>query len=238
MRMAFFRFSALACTLLSCMLAVGSSIAAGADTAATAEELLLRVEHFLDQQAEHYPGSVKISVESARGLDDAPCASPDISLPTGHRLRARMNVALRCMSPKPWSATVQATVAIHGFFYVASRDLEPGHTLSLFDLIPREADIMTLPRGTIVDPSQLVDHIITQRVRAGTPLKARAVRSPDSIQRGQIVKVEAHGPGFIAASEGRALQDGLPGEQIRVRTPSGRVISATVTSATTVMVTL
>ncbi len=51
-----------------------------------------------------------------------------------------------------------------------------------------------------------------------------------------MVITEARGLGFVATGEAQTLQDGAPGEQIRVRTGSGQVISATVMNAHTVQV--
>ncbi len=230
--------SALLLPILLACVASATALPPATANSATQDALIARVEAFLYEQAEGYPGSVEVTVDASERLDDAPCSEPQITLASGQRLRARLSVSLRCPAPAPWSATVQATLAIRGFFYVASRDLAPGHTVSLNDLIPREADILTLARGIVVDPSQLVDHITTQRIPAGTPLKARALRSPFSVQRGQIVRIEVLGQGFMVTSDGRSLQDGGPGEQIRIRTESGRVISATVINATTVRILL
>lgn len=195
-----------------------------------------KVINFLSQQASHYPGSAHITVDTPRLQRHPSCRDLQVYLPSGQRLRSRLSVGVRCLAPKPWNSRVHATLAIQGFFYVANRTLEPGETLSLDDLIPREGDILTLGRGIVVDPSQLIDQIVTQRIPAGTPITARALRSPMSVQRGQTVRTEARGPGFIATSEAQTLQQGAPGEQIRVRTPSGQVLSAIVMDAHTVQV--
>src|SRR3546814_19460342 len=68
--------------------------------------------------------------------------------------------------------------------------------------------------------SDLVGYIASQRISAGTPIKSRALRDPDSIQRGQAVRTEARGTGFVATGEGQALQSGAPGPQIQVRSKS------------------
>src|SRR3546814_3068201 len=84
--------------------------------------------------------------------------------------------------------------------------------------------------------SDLVGYIASQRISAGTPIKSRALRDPDSIQRGQAVRTEARGTGFVATGEGQALQSGAPGTQIQVRSSSGQIVSGTVLNATTVLV--
>lgn len=195
-----------------------------------------KVIDFLSQQASSYPGSARITVDTPRLQRHPVCRDLQVFLPNGQRLRSRLSVGVRCMAPTPWTTRVAATLAISGFFYVPNRTLDPGETVSLDDLIPREGDILSLARGVVVDPSQLIDQVVTQRIPSGTPIKAGALRSPMSVQRGQVVITEARGPGFVATGSGQTLQDGAPGEQIRIRTDSGNVISATVMDAHTVQV--
>lgn len=194
------------------------------------------VVEFLQQQAASYPGSAHITVGKVNLDRRSECDDNlQVFLPGSQRLRARMSVGLRCLSPS-WTMRVQATLAIHGFFYVPNRTLEPGESVSLDDLIAREGDILSLPRGVAVDPSHIIDQVVTQRIPAGTPIKARSLRSPLSIQRGQMVRTQARGVGFVITGEGQSLEDGEPGEQIRIRASSGQIISGVVLDAHTVQV--
>lgn len=213
--------------------------AAGNDQHGPAQSAALianTVIEFLDQQASNYPGSAHITVDSSKLLQHPACDELQAFLPGSQRLRARMSVGVRCLGPRPWTARVSATLAIEGFFYVPNRTLEPGETVSLDDIIAREGDILSLGRGVLVDPSQLIDYVVTRRIPAGTPIKAHSLRSPMSVERGQTVRTQARGRGFVVTSEAQTLEGGSPGEQIRVRTGSGQVITATVMDAHTVQV--
>src|SRR5690606_963012 len=114
--------------------------------------------------------------------------------------------------------------------------IQPGDTLTMDDLNPREGDLLRLSPNIATDPSLLVGHIATQRISAGSPIKTTALRDPDSIQRGQMIRTEVRGPGFVANGEGQALQSGAPGTQIQVKSSSGQVITGTVLNANTVLV--
>lgn len=225
-------------------LAAVISQSAGAQTSRTSQKppsqsaavVTQKVIDFLSQQASNYPGAARITVDTPRLQRHPTCRNLQIFLPSGQQLRSRLSVGVRCLAPTPWTTRVPATLAINGFFYVPNRTLDPGETLSLDDLIAREGDILSVGRGVVVDPSQLIDQVVTQRIPAGTPIKAGALRSPMSVQRGQKVITEARGSGFIATGAGQTLQDGAPGQQIRVRTDSGQVISATVMDAHTVQI--
>jgi flagella basal body P-ring formation protein FlgA len=75
-----------------------------------------------------------------------------------------------------------------------------------------------------------------QRLAAGTPIAARALRSPGSIERGKRVRILARGPGFEVAGEGLALESGVPGSVIQIRSSSGQIISGKVIDAHTALV--
>jgi flagella basal body P-ring formation protein FlgA len=202
------------------------------DPAAVASE----VEAFLRGQATSYPGSTHIVVEPPRLTNQPACAHLQAFLPSGQRLRSRMTVGIRCMAPQAWTTYVQANLSILGHYYVANRNIQVGDTLSLDDLSAREGDILRLSGGTVFDPSQAVGYVASQRISAGGPIKSRSLRSPDSIQRGQTVRTEARGSGFVATGEGKALESGAPGAQIQVRSSSGQIVSGTVVNGSTVRV--
>src|SRR3546814_20639164 len=132
-----------------------------------------------------------------------------------------MSVGVRCVAPEVWTSHVKATLSIQGYYYVANRNIEVGEVVSLDDMAAREGDILRLANNIIFDPSQAVGYIASQRIRAGGPIKSSALRDPDSIQRGHMVRTEARGAGFVATGEGPALQNGAPGAQIQGRARSG-----------------
>ena len=157
-------------------------------------------------------------------------------LPSGARLRPRITVGIRCLAPQAWVTYTQASLSIEGVYYVASRSLRRGTVLSRGDVSPREGDLLRLAPGTVYDMDRLAGSVTTQRIGAGSPLKTNALRSPDSIARGQAVRLEARGIGFVATSEGVAMQGGEPGARIQVRAASGQTVSGTVLDANTVLV--
>ncbi|MBP6019225.1 MAG: flagellar basal body P-ring formation protein FlgA [Burkholderiaceae bacterium] len=201
-----------------------------------AEHVATVVREFLQSAASSYPGSVLITVDASRIARQPACSQLQPYLTSGQRLRSRLSVGVRCMAPTAWNGYVQANLSIQGFYYVANRAIQPGDVISLDDLSAREGDLLKLSPGIVTDPSQLIGHLATQRINTGTPIKASAMRDPDSIQRGQMIRTEVRGPGFIANGEGQAMQSGSPGTQIQIKSSSGQVITGTVLNATTVLV--
>lgn len=200
------------------------------------EPIVAEIEDLLLQQSSNYPGTAKISINASR-LEKLPvCDDFSVSLPGSQRLRPRMSVNVRCYEPNSWTGRVQAIIAIEGYFYVAARTLSPGDVINLDDLIPREGNLLSMANSVVIDPSLLIDHIVTQRIANGSPIKTNAIRNPLSVMRGQVVRIEVSGPGFTITSDGQTLEEGKPGQQIRVKTSSGQVISAIVVNANTVMI--
>ncbi len=194
------------------------------------------VENFLAGQAHSYPGSASITVNTPR-IDNQPaCDQLHVYLPNGQRLRSRMTVGVRCMGPVAWTTRVQANLSIQGYYYVANHTIQAGDTLSLNDLTGREGDLLSLSRGVVFDPSQAIGYVAKYRISAGGVIKAGALRDPDSIERGQSVRTEARGIGFVATGEGKALEGGPPGAQIQVKSSSGQIVSGTVLNSNTVQV--
>ncbi|MEO6986090.1 MAG: flagellar basal body P-ring formation chaperone FlgA [Paralcaligenes sp.] len=222
--------------LVLCTIACGGTVRA--NTAAEAQgaaRIIAQAQDFLRQQASHYPGTPQINIDASR-LDKLPaCEQLQFFLP-GRHLRSTMSVGVRCAAPHPWTNYVQAIVSIQGTYYVAAHNMKPGETLDASNLDIRTADLLTLPPDTVIDPGQLIGRITTHLLIAGTPIKSNALRNPQSILRGQTVRLEARGEGFVASSEGRAVQGGAPGAQIQVRTATGRIVTGTIIDAATVSV--
>src|SRR3546814_431629 len=178
------------------------------------------VRHFLEAQAKTYPGTAQIVVDAPDTNQLAACNQLQVFLRGRQRLRARLSVGVRCLAPELWTTYVQASVAIHGNYYVAAHSISPDATISSSDLDTRTGDLLRLPRGVVLDPARLIGYVATQRIRSGQPIKARAVRSPESIQRGQAVRTVARGTVFVASGSGKALDGGPPGSPIQVPTTS------------------
>ncbi len=191
---------------------------------------------FLQQQSVGLPGNVAVTVSPVfpRGL--AACDSLEPFMPPGARSWGRTTVGVRCVGAKPWTLYVAARVAVDVTYYVAGRQIEPGETLSVADLVPREADLASLPRTVVTDPSQATGALALLRISAGLPLRTDMLRSAASVTIGQTVRVIAVGTNFTISSEGSVLNNAAPGQQVRVRTPEGQIITGVVKDANTVQI--
>jgi flagella basal body P-ring formation protein FlgA len=193
---------------------------------------------FLTQQAAGLPGKADITVTPVfpRGL--ASCATLEPFMPTGARLWGRTTVGVRCSGDRPWTLYLQARVSLKATYYLAARAIVPGEVLSAADLIPRDGDLTTMPQAVVTDPAQAVGAVALSRIVAGLPLRTDMLRGAGSIAIGQTVRVVTDGAGFSISAEGSAMNNATPGQQIRVKTAAGQIISGIVKDSSTVEIRL
>jgi flagellar basal body P-ring formation protein FlgA len=202
------------------------------------ESIRVAALNFLQQQAAGLPGKVEITVTPVfpRGL--AACSALDPFMPTGARLWGRMTVGVRCVGERPWTLYVQARVSINATFYSAARAIAPGEVLSNADLVARDGDITAMPQAIVTDPAQAVGAVALSRVPAGLPLRTDMLRAASSVAIGQSVHVVAGGTGFSISAEGTAMNNAAPGQQVRVKTAGGQIITGIVKDSQTVEIAL
>jgi flagella basal body P-ring formation protein FlgA len=193
---------------------------------------------FLQQQAAGLPGKVEITVAPAfpRGL--AACMTLEPFMPSGARLWGRTTVGVRCVGERPWTIYLQARISLHATYYLAARAMAPGDVLTAADLVARDGDLTGLPQAIVTDPSQAVGSVSLVRISGGMPLRRDMLKSASAVSIGQTVRVVAAGAGFAISAEGSVMNNASPGQQVRVKTASGQIISGIVKDGSTVEVQL
>ncbi|MFP4896338.1 flagellar basal body P-ring formation chaperone FlgA [Paraburkholderia sp. EG304] len=189
---------------------------------------------FLKQQAVGLPGKVDITVASAFARGLAACTSLEPFMPSGGRLWGRLTVGVRCAGERPWTIYLQARISLHATYYLAARAMAPGEVLTAADLVAREGDLTGLPQAIVTDPSQAVGSVSLVRISGGMPLRRDMLKSASAVVFGQTVRVVAAGDGFSISSEGSAMNNASPGQQVRVKTANGQIISGIVKDGGTV----
>ena len=66
--------------------------------------------------------------------------------------------------------------------------------------------------------------VVTETV-SGSSARNALLRAPLAVQQGQSTRLVMNGPGFSIQSEGQALANASRGDRVRVKTPSGEVVS-------------
>jgi flagellar basal body P-ring formation protein FlgA len=193
---------------------------------------------FLQQQTAGLPGKITITVSPAFARGLAGCTTLEPFMPVGARLWGRTSVGVRCAGARPWTIYLRANVSLLGTYYSAARQIAPGDMLTAADLVARDGDLATLPQAVITDPAQAVGAVALARIGAGLPLRQDLLRSATSVTIGQTVKVVAAGEGFSISAEGSVMNNASPGQQVRVKTANGQIVTGIVKDGSTVEIQL
>lgn len=121
----------------------------------------------------------------------------------------------------------QAVVTVPAL--VPTRRLAPGEMLTDADLAPADIPLATLPGTALRLRGELVGKEVQRALVAGRPVAAASVREPRAVRRGDQVLITYSGNGVDLTAPGRALQDGILGDQVRVvNLSSNRTITVSV----------
>ena len=200
------------------------------------------LDQALSAQAARDPLPVRL--EATLGALDsrlrlAPCARVDTYLPPGSRLWGNSRIGLRCLDgARRWNVTLPVTVKATGSAWVLRRDVAPGQALEVGDLMLAEVDWTAEASPVLAGRDAWAGQVAARALSAGQTLRQNMVRAAQVFQAGAQVRVLVQGGGFQISAEGQALSPGVVGQPARVRTESGRVLSATVLDARTVRVEL
>ena len=118
---------------------------------------------------------------------------------------------------------------------VAGRLIRRGETMAPADLLLQERPIGNLTDGYYADCGEVVGARASRTIGAGEVLSRRAALPAAAVRRGAAVLLVARGSGIEATTEGVALEDGVIGARIRVRSAaSSKVLYGQVADAATV----
>lgn len=111
---------------------------------------------------------------------------------------------------------------------VPTRRLAAGEMIAEADLSLADVPLASLPGAALRLSSDLVGKEVQRALLPGRPIVATSVREPRAVRRGDQVQIAFTGAGIALTAPGRALQDGVLGEEIRVvNLASNRTITAT-----------
>ena len=183
-----------------------------------------QAERFLQTQTGGLPGKVTIQVQAPRAALPA-CSAFDAFQPAGSRSMGKTTVGVRCLAPTRWTVYLPAQVRVIGSYVVTREPLPANHILSAADLTLREGDLGSLPADVATHADDLPGYRTVSGLAAGAPLRNALLRAPLAVQQGQTTRLVLNGPGFSVQSEGQALANASRGDRVRVKTPSGEVVS-------------
>lgn len=174
------------------------------------------------------PAQPRVAVEIGQ-LDPrlrlAPCRKVEPQLPQG-RLWGRTRVGLRCVEgERPWQVWLPVTVQVFAPALVLVSALPAGTVLAAEHLQLAEVDWAAATQPPHQRLQDLVGRTLSRPLAPGEAVRSADLRVRQWFAAGETVQVLARGPGFAVSGEGQALNPGLEGQVVRVRTESGRVLT-------------
>jgi flagellar basal body P-ring formation protein FlgA len=197
-----------------------------ADLARQVQDLALSTASGLQQ-----PNQPPIRLEVELGSLDprlklAPCARIEPFLPPGGKLLGRTRIGLRCLEgARRWTVYWPLTVKAWTSGWITASPLAAGTVITGAHLTAGEVDIADGPAAAPLLPLAAIGRTLTRPVTAGSPLRAADLRQRQWFAAGDTVRVLAGGAGFELSTDGQAMNPGIEGQRVRVRTEGGRTIT-------------
>ena len=156
----------------------------------------------------------------------APCQQVQPYVPDGIRMWGKSRIGLRCVQgPTRWNVYLPITVKVFGTALVATSGLMAGSVLSAGDLTPAEIDLAEDSSPPVARPELAVGRTLARLLKPGQGLRQSHLKARQWFAAGETVTVLAQGDGFSVASEAQALNAGIEGQPVRLRTESGRIVT-------------
>jgi flagella basal body P-ring formation protein FlgA len=200
---------------------------------------MLRIQAvaWLEQQAMiAFPGS---DAQASVGDIDArlrlpACAEPRFFLPANAQLWGRGSLGVRCDAPSQWSIYLTYRNRLFGPALVATRPIAAREQPLGGDIELRQVEYIQSPD---VYPRALPSNARLNRpVAAGQAIMISWLVLPSTVLAGRKVRLQSRAAAFVVTQEGTALNAAAPGELVRVKTPSGRIVQGTANQDGTVEV--
>lgn len=225
---------ALLALLASCALARAQGVPVQGPQGAALEPALAQQAHTLLTQAVRASAGTKLAaarVEVSVGHIDprltlAPCRRAEPYLPSGMKVLGRTRVGLRCVEGTTlWNVTLPVTVALFAPGIVLGQALPAGSLISEEHLSVAEIDWAADGGRAFADTTAIVGRELARPLAAGQSVRSTDLKHRLWFAAGETVQLLARGVGFTISTDGQALNPGLEGQPVRVRTASGRVVS-------------
>ena len=99
---------------------------------------------------------------------------------------------------------------------VAARTIQRNVPITARDLMTRSVKL-SRPGVYAVDPAEAVGHVSRKPIKQGEPILREFLAGPSQVKKGRKVTIVARYGGLTATAEGVLLEDGSPGDLVKVR---------------------
>lgn len=160
----------------------------------------------------------------------APCSQVQPYLPSGSRPLGRSRIGLRCgQGAAHWNVSLPVTVRLWAPSLVAAGALPTGTVLEARHLATAEVDLAERADPAIGSAAAAIGRTLQRSLAAGDAVRSADLKTRQLFATGDTVRLVAIGTGYAVSSEGQAMGPGLEGQNARVRTDSGRIVTGVAT---------
>jgi len=220
--------------LLSCLLALcAAGTHAAPDAPVVDGSLTKRIQSLAAEASLRSAPGVRVEVRVGR-LDPrlrlAPCTQVQPYLPTGTRLWGAARIGLRCGDAGVrWNVFLPVIVDVYGPGLVVTAALPAGAVLTSADVKTETVNLSASRSTALTTTDNVIGRALNKPLSPGDTLHDGDLRARQWFAAGDTVRVVAGGAGWRIHAEGQALNPGIEGRTVRVRTESGRVVSGEAT---------
>ena len=144
---------------------------------------------------------------------------------TAPHMKDRVTVELRCAGPATWHLYVPVRLVGTTPVAVTAHAIVVGSVLTANDLRVEQHDVSELPPGYFDDPAVAVGLTAARPVSGGAILTNQQLVASRAVQRGQSVTLVANAGGMLIRMAGRAMNDGLVNQRVKVQNlSSGKIV--------------
>lgn len=162
------------------------------------------------------------------------CPQPLLTLADNNRPWGELSVGVKCGKIRRF---VRVSVQARGNYVIASRTISRSDTLNSGNTQLTHGLLNALPPRTVLSLQQIHDAVAMRNISAGQPLTLSLLRQAWRVRAGQQVQVIVNGSGFSASGSGQALNNAAASQPVRVRLPSGQIISGIASNDGRVLIT-
>lgn len=154
----------------------------------------------------------------------APCSRVEPYLAGGQPVWGRTRVGMRCIAGAEWRVFLPLQVQVLAPAPALRVALPAGARLTEDQIETTEVDWAAAATPPVPNASALAGRTLARPVAAGQPLRSADLQPRQWFASGAPVRVLAQGPGYAISTDGTALNPGLEGQAVRVRTDNGRIL--------------
>nr|WP_260408926.1 flagellar basal body P-ring formation chaperone FlgA [Pseudomonas cichorii] len=159
----------------------------------------------------------------------AACESPLPSLVHPEQnTYGRVAMEVRCEGEEGIAGYLQVSVAVVGDYVVATQRIASGDVVQANMLAIKRGPLEGLPKGAVLKPEQVIGRQAGRTFSQGSTLAQNNFRERWLVERNQRVVLKAQGTGFRISLEGKALDNGSLGSNVRVLSSDGKTLNAQV----------